>query len=176
MFNIILQQINKIIFLLSGPKRKTRILRAQGMKIGENCLINTASLSTERYLIEIGDHVVIGTGSYLITHDGSAWVFRTEQPELDIFGKIKIGDNTFIGTSAIILPNTVIGKNCIVGAGSVVRGRFPDNSVIMGNPAKAVLTTTFMKSYQKVNKNALMTKKMTMKEKHKVVKKHFNLD
>mgnify|MGYP000051749303 FL=1 len=53
-----------------------------------------------------------------------------------------IGDNTLIGIGAIVLNGARIGKNCIVGAGSVVtEGKeFPDNSLIIGSPAKVVRT------------------------------------
>lgn len=45
-----------------------------------------------------------------------------------------IGDNCFIGAGAVILAGTELGANCVVGANSVVRGIFPSNSVIAGNP------------------------------------------
>ena len=53
-----------------------------------------------------------------------------------------IGDNTLIGIGAVVLNNARIGRNCIVGAGSVVtEGKeFPDNSLIIGAPAKVVRT------------------------------------
>ena len=53
-----------------------------------------------------------------------------------------IGDNTLIGIQAVILNGAKIGRNCIVGAGSVVteNKEFPDNSLIIGSPAKAVRT------------------------------------
>ena len=53
-----------------------------------------------------------------------------------------IGDNTLIGIQAVVLNNAKIGRNSIVGAGSVVtEGKeFPDNSLIMGSPAKVVRT------------------------------------
>ncbi|MET0540537.1 MAG: gamma carbonic anhydrase family protein [Variovorax sp.] len=53
-----------------------------------------------------------------------------------------IGDNSLIGIQSVILNNAKIGRNCIVGAGSVVtEGKeFPDNSLIIGSPAKAVRT------------------------------------
>jgi carbonic anhydrase/acetyltransferase-like protein (isoleucine patch superfamily) len=53
-----------------------------------------------------------------------------------------IGDNTLIGIQAIVLNGAKIGRNCIVGAGSVVtEGKeFPDNSLIIGSPAKVVRT------------------------------------
>lgn len=53
-----------------------------------------------------------------------------------------IGDNSLIGIQAVILNNAKIGRNSIVGAGSVVtEGKeFPDNSLIIGSPAKVVRT------------------------------------
>lgn len=53
-----------------------------------------------------------------------------------------IGDNTLIGIQSVILNGAKIGRNCIVGAGSVVtEGKeFPDNSLIIGSPAKVVRT------------------------------------
>jgi len=53
-----------------------------------------------------------------------------------------IGDNTLIGIQAVVLNNARIGRNSIVGAGSVVtEGKeFPDNSLIIGSPAKVVRT------------------------------------
>lgn len=50
----------------------------------------------------------------------------------------KIGENCFIGMGAAIMAGTVLGKQCIVGANSVVRGSFPDYCVIVGSPAKIV--------------------------------------
>jgi len=52
----------------------------------------------------------------------------------------KIGDNTLIGMGATVLNGACIGANCLVGAGALVteRKEFPDNSLIVGAPAKAV--------------------------------------
>ena len=51
-----------------------------------------------------------------------------------------IGDGSLIGIQAVILNHAKIGKNCLVGAGSVVtEGKeFPDNALIIGSPAKVV--------------------------------------
>ena len=53
-----------------------------------------------------------------------------------------IGNNSLIGIQAVVLNGAKIGRNCIVGAGSVVtEGKeFPDNSLIIGSPAKVVRT------------------------------------
>lgn len=51
---------------------------------------------------------------------------------------IIIGDNCWIGAKATILDGTVIGNGCIIAAGSVVTGQFPDNSIIVGIPARII--------------------------------------
>jgi carbonic anhydrase/acetyltransferase-like protein (isoleucine patch superfamily) len=53
-----------------------------------------------------------------------------------------IGDGALVGIQAVVLNGAVIGKNCLVGAGALVtEGKeFPDNSLILGAPAKAVRT------------------------------------
>lgn len=55
-----------------------------------------------------------------------------------------IGDNTVIGMGSIILSGATIGKNCIVGAGALVTGKMdiPDNSLVLGSPAKIIRATT----------------------------------
>lgn len=53
-------------------------------------------------------------------------------------GPVRIGKYSFIGPHSIIMPNTDIGKGCIVSAYSYVKGTFPDFSIIAGNPAQVV--------------------------------------
>lgn len=48
---------------------------------------------------------------------------------------ITIGNDCWIGANSFILPGTQLGNNCVVSAGSVVRGKFSSNSLIGGNPA-----------------------------------------
>lgn len=43
-----------------------------------------------------------------------------------------------MGAGAIILPGTIIGKFCIIGAGAVVKGKIDDYSIMVGNPAKRI--------------------------------------
>ena len=55
-----------------------------------------------------------------------------------------VGDGSLIGIQAVVLDGAVIGKNCLVAAGALVTSGkvFPDNSLIMGSPAKAVKELT----------------------------------
>jgi acetyltransferase-like isoleucine patch superfamily enzyme len=145
------------------------------MKIGDNCFINNVNFSTEPYLIEIGDHVAIAAGTDFITHDGAIWCFRDEIENADVFGKIKIGNNVFIGNNCTILPGTTVGDNCIIGAGSVVRGNFPENSVIVGNPAKVVMPMSVQKLFYLQNPNYLSIRNLSPSEKKRIIKSHYNL-
>ncbi|MGY8926277.1 MAG: acyltransferase, partial [Flavobacteriales bacterium] len=56
-------------------------------------------------------------------------------------GSVEIGKYSFIGPHVTIMPNTILGKGCIVSAFSLVKGEFPDFSIIAGNPAKIVGST-----------------------------------
>lgn len=52
--------------------------------------------------------------------------------------KVELQDNCFIGANTIICSPVIIGKNAIVGAGSVVTKNIPDNEIWAGNPAKFI--------------------------------------
>ena len=51
---------------------------------------------------------------------------------------VDIGENCFIGMNSVILPGTVLGRQTVVAAGSVVSGVFPDRCVIAGSPARII--------------------------------------
>jgi len=172
----IYNKINKKIIAGSSSERKIQYLRKLGVKIGKNCYIETLAFSTEPFLIEIGDHVAIAFGTDFITHDGGIWCFRDELKNGDIFGRIKIGNNILIGSKCTILPNTIIGDNSIVGAGSVVRGNFPDNSVIVGNPAKVVMKMNVQKFLYLQNPGFLRSKNLDSSERENLIKKHFGIE
>jgi carbonic anhydrase/acetyltransferase-like protein (isoleucine patch superfamily) len=71
-------------------------------------------------------------------------------------GSVSIGKFTFIGPHSVIMPGTKIGKGCIVSAYSMVKGEFPDFSIISGNPAKIVgdtrkLDAEFLNQHPELN-------------------------
>ena len=55
-------------------------------------------------------------------------------------GKVEIGNNVFIGAEVTLLKGTKINDNVIIGAGSLVTGEIPANSVAVGRPAKVVMS------------------------------------
>jgi acetyltransferase-like isoleucine patch superfamily enzyme len=156
--------------------RRIRGLRQQGVRIGERCIVSTTNFSTEPYLVEIGNHVAISVGCQFVTHDAAIWVFRDANPDMDVFGPIKVGDNTYFGTNCTILPNSTIGSNCIIGSGTVVRGNIPDGSVVLGNPARVVMKTALIKHLLVHHKNRLDTHALLPKDKKRAIQGHFGLD
>lgn len=154
---------------VASQKRRINYLRRQGVKIGENCRIDTIDFSTEPYLISIGDHVAVSGGSSFITHDGSVRCFKPGMTG-GIFGKIEVGNNVFIGNHCIILFNTKIGDNCIIGAGSVVRGNIPANSVVTGNPGKVISNVNVIRYFFKNSPGLVQTDGLSTKEKDRLVK------
>ncbi|MCZ4253666.1 acyltransferase [Pseudoalteromonas shioyasakiensis] len=61
-------------------------------------------------------------------------------------GEVFIGENTFIGFGAVILPGVSLGKNCVVGSGSIVTKSFPDFTMLSGNPARVIKRFCFEKN------------------------------
>jgi|APSaa5957512576_1039674.scaffolds.fasta_scaffold78427_1 acetyltransferase-like isoleucine patch superfamily enzyme len=114
--------------------------RYYGVKIGEECVFTGKRISfgSEPYLIEIGNKVRITADVKFETHDGGVGIFRDEYPGINVFGKIKIGDNSFIGHGSIIMSGVSIGKNVVIGAGSIVTKNIPSNSLAVGIPAKVI--------------------------------------
>ena len=102
--------------------------------IGNNCRINGAYIHAKDY-IEIGDNCVMAAGITIIDSNAHQVNSLNRTKGQDTPKGIKIGNNVWIGLNAIILKGTEIGDNCVVGAGSVVKGVFAPNSIILGNPA-----------------------------------------
>lgn len=99
--------------------------------------------------LTIEDDVVISVNCIILTHDWS-WLKRFpfyangggNGLKDKVFREVKIGKASFVGAGAIILPGTCIGRNCIIGAGAVVKGKVDDYSIVLGNPATLAGKTT----------------------------------
>jgi acetyltransferase-like isoleucine patch superfamily enzyme len=106
--------------------------------MGEGCSIQTDVIIADPHLVSLGDNVRL-SGCSLFGHDGSVNVINHAYGlKLDSVGPIIIGSNVFIGHRATVLPSVTIGDNVIVGAGAVVTGDVPANSVVGGVPARRI--------------------------------------
>ncbi len=115
----------------------------RGLKVGKNLYVQgIPNFGSEPFLIEIGDNVTIAENVGFINHGGDARVTKRIEKFKDgrNFGRIKIGNNTFIGKGSILMPGVSVGNNCIVGSLSIVSSSVPDNSVYAGIPAKFICT------------------------------------
>lgn len=104
------------------------------ISIGNNCRINGAFIHAKDF-IEIGNNCVIASGVNIIDSNAHLVHSLDRTTGSDTPRGISIGNNVWIGLNSIILKGTTIGDNCVISAGSVVKGRFDCNSIIQGNPA-----------------------------------------
>lgn len=108
--------------------------------IGDNCAIeqNVHITSMESNLI-IGNNVTIAANTFITNLDHEYRdITKSVMEQGHILSETRIGDGCFIGYGAAIQAGTVLGKHCVVGTNSVVRGEFEDYSVIVGVPARVV--------------------------------------
>ncbi|MGN0601577.1 MAG: acyltransferase [Oscillospiraceae bacterium] len=131
----------------------TNHLKKYGMNIDgfPRYIATTASFDGNDYsIIHLGKGCVISSDVQFLTHDYSiarglqAIGKNNPDPYRDeLFLKgISVGKNSFVGARTLLMPGTTIGDDCIIGAGSVVKGLIPDNSIAFGNPAKFYAKTT----------------------------------
>jgi serine acetyltransferase len=126
--------------------------RRKGAIIGKRTVVyeptKTFIDETRPFLIEIGDDVQITRGVTILTHGYDWSVLKGCYREvLGSAGRVKIGNNVFIGQNAMILKGVTIGNNVIIGANSLVNKDIPDNTVYAGNPARYI--TSIEEYYQK---------------------------
>ncbi|WP_052321472.1 acyltransferase [Ralstonia sp. A12] len=124
-----------------------KVLSPEKLTIGDHCWIGHYTIIDASGGVNIGEGVQFGFLGAIFSHSSHASVRLLGKHYIDVptderlgleRAPVTIGDYCFVGTGSILLPGTTLGKGCIVGVGSVVRGNFPDHSVIVGNPARRV--------------------------------------
>lgn len=100
----------------------------EGVKIGDNCKIRPFVFIPTG--VTIGDNVFIGP-NVTFTNDK----YPKARGEWKLL-PIKVNAGASIGGNSIILPGVTVGKNALVGAGSVVTKDVPDTAIVAGNPAR----------------------------------------
>jgi acetyltransferase-like isoleucine patch superfamily enzyme len=157
---LVLYELNKFI----RPQMVGGFKRNDGVILRKTRISNCAFLESKEKLY-IEDHVFIGHFTFIdasrglkieegcqitsfvsiATHSshismrlyGEHYTSQSEHKAY-ITGPVTIGKYTFIGSFSLIMPNTTIGKGCLVTPFSYVRGNFPDFSIIGGNPARII--------------------------------------
>ena len=92
-----------------------KVVVNSGTKIGKHCIINSAAVVEHDYVIDDFVHV---------------------SPNATLTGGVEVGEGTYIGAAAVVIPNITIGKWVTIGA--VIINDVPDYAVVVGNPGKII--------------------------------------
>jgi sugar O-acyltransferase (sialic acid O-acetyltransferase NeuD family) len=103
------------------------IINPNGVMISAGCIINPLS--------KIGKGAICNTGC-IIEHECIVGDFAHIGPGAILCGNVTVGENSFVGAGAVVRQGINIGNNVMVGAGAVVVKDVPDNTTVMGCPAK----------------------------------------
>ncbi len=134
-------RVGDYVNILAAADKKVRISvwpngAGKGrIAIGHYCLISPAVRISSSEEVRIGNSCMIASGAYITDSD---WHDIYNRVAFGRSAPVDIGDNVWIGDSAIVCKGVSIGANSIVGAGSVVTGPVPPNCIAAGNPARVV--------------------------------------
>ena len=140
-YNNYISQFSNINIIDGKIKIDDKIYMKKGSRIGVNkggkihiksCYMNNIVLCISMGNIQIGKNVSIGPNTVIYDHDHAF----NENGKIDNeykIGSVVIEDNVWIGAGVIILRNTTIGKNCLIGAGTIVKGNIPNNTIVTTN-------------------------------------------
>ena len=107
--------------------------------LGDGCFFNYRTTIDCHHKISIGDMCAIGPNCYICDFDHEIAVNPgAERGQYGGKSEVIIEENCWIGANCTITRGTKIGRCCVIGAGSVVRGEIPPFSVAVGAPAEVV--------------------------------------
>lgn len=160
--------IDDATLLDGGMEEGTAITIGNGTIISKGCVVQA---KTKPLIMgkncDVGAHVILSSIGGIILGDsvliaGNCYIgggrYHTEDLKTPIMyqgiysrGPVRIGDGTWIGASVTILDGVSIGKNCVIGAGSLVTKDIPDFGVAIGSPAKTIRHRGTAHNSQKIN-------------------------
>ncbi|MFC4233172.1 acyltransferase [Parasediminibacterium paludis] len=124
------------------------------IKIGESVWMTSRCQIYSKISVIVEDEVMIASNVFIcdythgINRVDLAYQFQAYEP----YGKILIGKGSWIGQNVVVLPNVTIGKQCVIGANSVVNCSIPDYSIAVGCPARVIKQwNNTSNSWEKVN-------------------------
>ena len=120
-------------FKVWSGHRKTLISGWGPIRIGDRVFVNCGTVLISVRGITVGDDVALANEVYVMDSNSHGVEGR---PHVE--APVTIGDGTWVGARAMILPGVTIGKRVVVAAGSVVTRDVPDDVLVAGNPARVV--------------------------------------
>ncbi|MFZ5571872.1 MAG: acyltransferase [Thermodesulfobacteriota bacterium] len=134
-------RIGKFANIITTPEHKVRLSiwseteDIPGIRIGDYCLICPGVRIGAARQITIGDNCMLAGNVYITDADWHGIYNRIEPGNNE---PVTLEENVWVGDSAIVCKGVTIGRNSIIGAGAVVVGDIPPNTVAAGNPARVV--------------------------------------
>ena len=120
-------------FKIWSGHRQTLITGWGRIRIGDRVFVNSGAVVFSVLEVTIGDDVALANEAYVMDSDSHGIEGRPVKN-----APVRIGDGSWIGARAIILPGVTIGRRCLIAAGAVVSKDVPDDTLVAGNPAKVV--------------------------------------
>lgn len=114
-----------------GEFCRVKVRQGAKLKINDNFFMNDGSQIVCHKHISIGKNVEFGQNVLIFDHDHDYKDPQGLQGKTYKVSPVKIGDNVWIGANTIVLRGSVLEDNCIVGAGSIIKGRYAKNSIII---------------------------------------------
>lgn len=131
--------INRDCWILAQRTSDQDDLRPK-LFIEDRCVIGMGATISAAHLVKLEQNVLLARNVYISDH-GHAFE-NCEIPIMDqgisVPREVTVGRDTWLGQNVVVLPGSQIGRHCVVGANSVIRGVIPDFSVAVGSPARVV--------------------------------------
>jgi maltose O-acetyltransferase len=129
MLDLILKRLGRGVLCYGWPT----ITFPERVEIGDGTTINQSVFLGGRGGIIIGREVRLSTGSILET----GYLHQEPGKRIHAAKPIRVGDNVWVASGALILAGVTIGNNSIIGAGAVVTKDVPPDSLALGIPARS---------------------------------------
>lgn len=114
-----------------------RAVIATDVSLGEGTVVMAGSVINSG--ARVGRNAIINTGA-TIDHDCILGDNVHVSPGASLAGGVRVGAQAHIGIGAVVIQNIRIGERCVVGAGAVVIRDVPPGAVVVGNPARALVS------------------------------------
>lgn len=102
------------------------------LKIGDNVFFNRNCIVVSMESVKVGDNCRFGPNVCVYDHDHTFGKAKANGEKFKT-APVEIGNGCWIGANAVILRGSNIGDNCVIGAGCVVSGEIPANSLVKSN-------------------------------------------
>lgn len=125
-------------------QRQTCISGDGRIRIGDRVFVNVGTQILSDLSVTIGNDVALANEVMIFDSDGHGMEGAVARSE-----PIVIGDGTWLGNRAMVLPGVTIGRRVVVAAGAVVTKDVPDDVLVAGNPARVVRTLDYPENCQR---------------------------